>query len=94
MIKLKTVVPKQGKIEDYINKPFLDKILEDSFESNAIGIINDAIEVEDGFELTITIWKQEIITEWFSDGQLSAMSFRMDQKSKPKSDDEFHKNVE
>jgi hypothetical protein len=77
MITLKTIVPKQGNIEDYINKPFLDKIDNDPFhfESKAIGIISDAIEVENGYELTITIWKQDVITEWFTDGQLSSISF-------------------
>jgi hypothetical protein len=77
MIKLKTIVPKQGKVEDYINKPFLDRLDRDPFKSTAIGIINDAVEVDNGYELTILIWKQEIVTEWFTDGQLSAMSFEI-----------------
>jgi hypothetical protein len=74
MIKIKTIVPKQGDIKDYINKPFLDRLEGNAFESKAIGIISDAVDVEHGYELTITLWKQEIITERFSDGQLSAMS--------------------
>ena len=76
MIKLKAIVPKEGKIEDYINKPFLDRIENDPFESKAIGMITDAIEVKNGYELTVTLWKQELISEWLS-GQLSAISMEI-----------------
>lgn len=73
-IKFKTIVPKNGDINSYINKPFLDRIsVDDPFESKAIGVISDAIEVEDGYELTINIFSKYQF-EWFGGGELSAMS--------------------
>jgi len=74
MLKLKTIVPKQGNIEDYINKPFLDRINGDPFDSTAIGVISDAIEVENGFELTINMFHKSMEMEILN-GKISAMSF-------------------
>lgn len=75
MITFKTIVPKQGEINTYINKPFLDRLDGDPFESKAIGVISDAVEVSNGYLLTITLWKQDVVAEWFTEGELSAISF-------------------
>lgn len=48
MIKLKTVILKQGEINSYINEPVLDRVTYNAFDSKAIGIITDAIEVDNG----------------------------------------------
>jgi ubiquitin C-terminal hydrolase len=79
-IQLKTIVPKQGDIKSYVNKPFLNRIDGDPFNSKAIGIITDAVEVENGYKLTIALWKSELVYEWFEDGELSAMSFKTEFK--------------
>jgi hypothetical protein len=79
-IQLKTIVPKQGDIETYINKPFLNRIDGDPFNSKAIGIITNAVEVENGYELTIALWKNKLVYEWFTDGELSAISFETEFK--------------
>jgi 2-oxoglutarate dehydrogenase E2 component (dihydrolipoamide succinyltransferase) len=59
-------------------------IIEEEFNEvvcgKAIGIITDAVEVENGYKLTIALWKSELVYEWFEDGELSAMSFKTEFK--------------
>lgn len=57
-IKGKTVVSKVGKLEDYINLPVVK-------DSKAIGVINNATELDDGYELEMTLFKVGI--ELFND---------------------------
>jgi hypothetical protein len=55
-IKFKTIVPKQGDVKSYINKPVLDKLsLDLTKSSKTIGVITDAKEIEEGYELTVSI---------------------------------------
>jgi hypothetical protein len=75
-MRIKTIVPKQGDLESYINKPFLDRIDGDIFKSKVIGVITDAVEIETGYELTINIFG-EFKYEFFEDGQLIAMSTKL-----------------
>lgn len=72
-IQFRTIVPKQGNIDSYINKPVLDRIsIDHPYESIALGVITDAKEVENGYELTISIFRKYQF-EWFENGELSAM---------------------
>lgn len=73
MLTLKIIVPKDGELDSYINKPVLDRISYDAFDSKAIGVITNAIEVEDGYELTIML-RNNIQYEWIN-GEVSAISF-------------------
>lgn len=70
MLIFKTKIDKHGNVESYINKPVVDKfaseidftkpIVELNPQSKIIGVITEAIELEDCFELTIKIWKNPI----------------------------------
>lgn len=77
-IQLKTVVQKQGELETYINKPVLDKVSGDS-SSKVIGVITKAVEVGNGYQLTISLFGKHKF-EWFEDGELSAISFDTERK--------------
>jgi hypothetical protein len=64
---IKTRVKKTGKPEDYINLPMLNKLTgntDDFVNCVAAGAIQNAVELDDCFELTIVIWdkfiKQEV----------------------------------
>ena len=72
MIALKTVVPKQGHINSYLNAPVLDRVNFNGFDSKAIGVITDVIEKEDGYELTIMLGNK-MQYEWIND-KVSAIS--------------------
>jgi len=72
MIVLKTVVPKQGDINTYLNAPVLDRVNFNAFDSKAIGVITDVIEKEDGYELTIML-RNKMQYEWIND-KVSAIS--------------------
>lgn len=72
-IKFKTIVPKEGDIEKYINKPVLDRRSGDPFTHKTIGVITSAIEVENGYELTVRLFGKYGF-EWFTDGKLNSMS--------------------
>lgn len=50
----KTIVSKQGDIKSYINKPVWDK-RENLNDQKEIGTIIKAVEIENGFELTIKL---------------------------------------
>jgi hypothetical protein len=64
MIKTTTIVPKEGELNSYINKPVLEKLNDDNWEfPKQIGVITSAIEVEDGYELTITLWGEQLKEE-------------------------------
>lgn len=75
MLTLKIIVPKDGELDSYINKPVLDRISYDAFDSKVIGVITNAIEVEDGYELTIML-RNNMQYEWIN-GEVSAISFRI-----------------
>ena len=55
LMKFKTIVPKQGDIHSYVHKPVINKIEGDPFSMKSIGVISEAIEVSEGYELTIDI---------------------------------------
>ena len=72
MIVLKTVVPKQGDINTYLNAPVLDRVNFNAFDSKAIGVITGVIEKEDGYELTMML-RNKMQYEWIND-KVSAIS--------------------
>lgn len=75
-IKCKTIVPKQGDIKSYINKPVLDKLnMDEAKSSKAIGVVTDAKEVEQGYELTFSIFSRYRF-EWVGDS-LNAISMEI-----------------
>ena len=56
MVIIKAIVPKDGDIESYLNKPVLDRVTEsDPFKTKTIGVITNAVETEQGYELTMEI---------------------------------------
>lgn len=67
---IKTLIDKQDEIsdKDYINKPvlnhfshdidFLKNTISGHDDSKVIGVITDALTIEDKVELTITLWAQ------------------------------------
>ena len=87
MIEFKIKVSKEGNINSYINKPVLNRTLSLEESTNVymfndmpkeivIGIISDAIELKDYYELTIKLWKEKIkfFREFFVDGELASIS--------------------
>lgn len=83
-MQLKLKVTKQGNVQDYLNKPVLNKVNElvsinnvgnIQWNSHAIGIIIDATETDEHFELTIEIWDKfvEEVRE-YNNGVLDAIS--------------------
>jgi|HigsolmetaAR201D_1030396.scaffolds.fasta_scaffold32248_3 hypothetical protein len=63
----KTIVPKYGDLSSYIGKPVLDKI--DPIyncDEKVVGVIKEAVEVENGFELTIELFDKTIKYEWIN----------------------------
>jgi len=87
MIEFKIKVSKEGNIDSYINKPVLNRILSIEESTNVymfndmpkeiiIGIISDAIELEDYYELTIRLWKEKMkfLRGFFVDGELVNIS--------------------
>lgn len=75
-ITFKTIVPKQGDIRSYINKPVLNKSsLDLTTSSKVIGVITDAEEVKEGYELTIAIFCKYRY-EWVGDN-LNAISMNI-----------------
>ena len=76
-IILKTVIPKAGDVKSYIDKPFLDRVSEtDPFKSKVIGVIRDAVEIEEGYELTIALFAKYNF-EFFDNMEFSAMSIEL-----------------
>jgi hypothetical protein len=76
-MKVITQVPKQGKIESYVNKPVVDSF--DSFDrqGKVIGVVRSAVEVSNSYELTIDLWgKYTQFSREFMDGELSAIGFQ------------------
>jgi len=87
MIEFKIKVSKEENINSYINKPVLNRILSIEESTNVymfndmpkeivIGIISDAIELEDCYELTIKLWKEKIkiFREFFVGMELASIS--------------------
>ena len=87
MIEFKIKVSKEGNINSYINKPVLNRTLSLEESTNVymfndmpkeiiIGIISDAIELEDYYELTIRLWKEKMkfLRGFFVDGELVNIS--------------------
>ncbi|MET3505533.1 hypothetical protein [Halalkalibacter oceani] len=72
-VKFKTIVPKDGELSSYLNKPVLDRVdLSNTFETKTIGVISDAVEVEEGYELTIQLFSK-FQYEWIGN-ELNALS--------------------
>lgn len=73
-IQFKTIVPKQGELKSYINAPFMDRANDDPFNSKIIGVVTKAIEVENGYELTVSLFG-EYRFEWDQNDHLCTISF-------------------
>jgi hypothetical protein len=82
---IKTKVEKRGELSSYILKPITSRITsgiellgEINFKDKetAIGVITEAIELDDCYELTIHIWDRFIIKMFsFQEDQLDSMMF-------------------
>jgi len=86
-IEFKIKVSKEGNINSYVNKPVLNRILSIEESTNiymfndmpkeiVIGIISDAVELDNCYELTIKLWKEKIkiFREFFVGGELASIS--------------------
>lgn len=49
ILQVKTIVPKQGDISSYFNKPVL-------LDDRPIGVITKATEINQGYKLSMIIW--------------------------------------
>ena len=58
--QIKTKVSKVGKTEDYLNMPVIDRYSEDKSEERVIGVVIEAVEVGNYYELTIVLWLDRI----------------------------------
>lgn len=68
ILHIETIVPKQGDINSYFNKPV-------TLNNEVIGVIMNAIEIEQGYKLTMGIWVEKIRTtfEFFTNNSLSSI---------------------
>lgn len=75
--------PNEFHREEYLNKPVLDRFSEGLIykdglpeydkEPKVIGVVTDAVLIEEEVELTITLWKNDFQIEWI-DNKPSAFS--------------------
>ena len=73
---IKTIVPKEGDIKTYINKPVVDRVTEsDPFKAKAIGVITGAVEVEKGYELTMEIFGKPNL-EFYGNNEVISYSIK------------------
>jgi hypothetical protein len=69
MSRVTIKVDKSGDIDSYLNKPVLDRMtrvldlstnsISGNDDSKVIGVISEAVEMENCFELTLTIFDEE-----------------------------------
>jgi hypothetical protein len=70
VVIFKTKMRKYGDVKSYINKPVVDRMTgyidinkgigEINNESKVIGVVMDAIELDDCFEVTLALWKEKL----------------------------------
>lgn len=77
-IKFKTVIPKEGVLNSYINSPLTINDYSDPFvpRTKHVGVITEANETEEGYELTVGIFGK-FVPEIFPDNK-EILSLRMD----------------
>lgn len=83
MLTIKTKVAKRGELSSYINKPVLNKIetgldfigdVNIEHKEVPIGVITNAIELVDCYELTMQIWDKYVIKMFsFQEDNLDSM---------------------
>jgi hypothetical protein len=69
---IRTIVSKYGDVQSYINKPVTDKLdFYNDSSAKVIGVIKDAIETVNGYELEIELFDKVPKFEWVG-GKLSS----------------------
>ena len=70
VLRIETIVSKLGDVESYVNKPV-------TLNDKVIGVVINAVEVESGYKLSMTIWLRTIKScRDFINNGLSTISIR------------------
>ena len=75
ILQVEIIVPKQGDINSYFNKPVL-------LDNKPIGTIIKATQVDSGYKLSVMIWLRTVkIYNAFINNDLNSISIGLDRKS-------------